>query len=91
MTTHRFHFLASQMAENDRAVSPETNAEYGAAEAEGPSSGAPMAKRRRTSILNVMRRQSKSMAASGISFEDQGNEMHLLVFAYFFNVLFLRA
>ena len=62
------------MAENDRAVSPETNAEYEAAESEG-SSGASTAKRRRTSILNVMRRQSKSMAASGISFEDQGQEM----------------
>ena len=69
------------MAENDRAVSPETNAEYEAAESEGPSSGVSAAKRRRTSILNVMRRQSKSMAANGISFEDQGNEMHLLVLA----------
>ena len=61
------------MADSDRAVSPETNAEY--EEAEGPSSGASTAKRRRTSILNVMRRQSKSMAASGISFEDQGNAL----------------
>ena len=68
------------MADNDRAVSPETNAEYEAAESEGPS-GASMAKtpkRRRTSILNVMRRQSKSMAASGISFEDQVHDTDLL-------------
>ena len=62
------------MADNDRAVSPETNEEYEAAESEGPS-GASMAKRRRTSILNVMRRQSKSMAASGISFEDQVHDI----------------
>jgi len=58
------------MAESERAVSPETHAELEPAESEA-SSGASMAKRRRKSILNVMRRQSKSMAASGISFEDQ--------------------
>ena len=62
------------MAEAERVVSPEAKAEYDAeAESEGSSSGASSSKRRRSSILSVKRRQSKSMAVSGISFEDQGH------------------
>ena len=63
------------MAEAERVVSPEAKVEYDAeAESEGSSSGASSSKRRRSSILSVKRRQSKSVAASGISFEDQGHE-----------------